>query len=159
MALFGRKAEETEPGHGDARHPAAAPGAQAPRTPAPAPAPAAPAASPRPRGPAFGIDKAVALMKAIPAAANAEATYMVVIRRTLEAVGVSVGDVLQDGSRRAEEVTRQIQVLQEEVRRLEEEAAQKTRQVLQLQAELEAISTTIERLQEPEQPIRIDAQL
>ena len=109
---------------------------------------AARAPTPAPRaGPtlAFGIEQAVMLLKSMPPGAGSPKAYMAVVKKTLEAVGVSVEQIVADGERRSTEVVVEIGALQEEVQALEAAASAKTKRVTDLQAELEEISSVQER--------------
>src|SRR5262245_17620500 len=87
-------------------------------TPAPAAAAPSPAPAPPPRPYvqlAFGIDQAVELLKSMPAMAGSPKAYMAVIKKTLEAVGVSIDQIHADAQRRSSEIVSEIGSLQEEI--------------------------------------------
>jgi hypothetical protein len=119
-------------------------------TPEPAPLPlakpAAPAAPSRQQSSlAFGIVQAVGLLKSMPPGAGSPKAYMSVVRKTLEAVGVSIEQIIADGERRSSQVMREIAALQEEVQALEAASAAKKHRVTELQTELEDIGQAQER--------------
>ncbi len=149
MGLFSKRKDETP----DAVPREDASGASAMPREEPAPAPAATATAPKPAAAApaprlalaFGIEQAIALLKSMPAAAGSPKAFIGVVRKTLEAVGVSVEQIVADGERRSAEVVTEIGALQEEVHALESAATAKKQRVADLQTELEDIGQAQER--------------
>jgi hypothetical protein len=149
MGLFSKRRDETpdgvprEEGSGASSMPKEDPAPAPQVTPAPVARPAA-AAAPRPAL-AFGIEQAIALLKSMPPGAGSPKAYIGVVKKTLEAVGVSVEQIVADGERRSAEVVAEIGALQEEVQALESAAAAKKQRVADLQTELEDIGQAQER--------------
>lgn len=148
MGLFSKRKDDT-PQPGERDEPSVSVTMPTEPTPVPSPFPTtASAAAPAKRSGVslpFGIEQAVGLLKSMPATAGSPKAYMAVVKKTLEAVGVSVEQIVADGERRSSEVVTEIGALQEEVHALEAAAAAKRKRVTDLQAELEEISSAQER--------------
>ncbi len=160
MSLFGKRKDEEGSQVGAPRGvrvqtprehapPAPAPAATQQRAYTPAP-PAAPAVA------RFGINEAVALLQSVPM--DADGTATLVIRRTLEAVGISIADVLTDGERRANHLEREMEHLASEADSLERRAQETRARMDQLQIELTAVNVVRAKFDEASlQDVAIEA--
>jgi hypothetical protein len=126
--------------------PAAPASAPVPAAAAPAPAPA-PARAPEPDldAPAFGIDKAIELMRALPID-NVELVVQVV-KKTLESLGVQVPVIIKDGSRKLKDIEGRVDVLKKEIADLEAEIATRKNEIAALEADHRETTTVRDRLE------------
>jgi chromosome segregation ATPase len=115
---------------------------------------AAPAAAPgRTRAPSeseadaagFGIDKAIQLMRTLPTD-NIELVVQVV-KLTLESTRIKISTIIDDASRRQEDIQGRIKVLKEEIAEFEKEIAQRREEIGGLEADFAETSTVKDRLQ------------
>ncbi|HTM21097.1 MAG TPA: hypothetical protein VL172_11330 [Kofleriaceae bacterium] len=124
---------------------------------APAPAPGAPAAAApaaaRKRAPselepeagAFGIDKAIQLMRTLPTD-NIELVVQVV-KLTLESTRIKIATIIDDATRRQDDIQGRIKVLRDEIADFEKEIATRREEISGLEADFSETSTVKDRLQ------------
>lgn len=134
-------------------------------TPAPEPAPAPPpAAAAPPPGPdrlahaampepepepeefdsSFGIDKAIELMRTLPAD-NIELVVQVV-KLTLESTKIKIATIIDDATRKQDDIQGRIKVLKGEIAEFEKEIATRKEEISALEADFDETSTVKERL-------------
>ncbi len=150
-------------------------------TPEPAPAPP-PEAAPTATGPArlaqttppepepepeefdssFGIDKAIELMRTLPAD-NIELVVQVV-KLTLESTKIKIATIIDDATRKQDDIQGRIKVLKGEIAEFEKEIATRKDEISALEADFEETSTVKERLilaekltKKPAQPAKLPA--
>ncbi len=118
--------------------------------PAPAPATAAVAAPP-PAEPevedfdsSFGINKAIELMRTLPAD-NVELVVQVV-KLTLESTKIRISTIIEDASRKQDDIQGRIKVLKGEIAEFEKEIATRREEIASLEADFDETSTVKERL-------------
>ncbi len=136
-----------------AAQPAAAPAQSHPLANAPAAA-AAPAA-PAPRAPApppeqdmdmnYGIDKAIELMRLLPAD-NIELVVQVV-KKTLESIHIQVPSIIKDAARKQKDIEFRVDVLKREIADLESEIHTRKTEIGGLEADHRETTTVKERLE------------
>jgi translation initiation factor IF-2 len=127
-----------------AREPAAPASAAAP-APAPAPVAARPAPAPiEPDSPDYGIEKAIELMRLLPAD-NVQLVVQVV-KKTLESLGVQVSTIIRDASRKQSDIEGRIDVYKKEIVELESEISTRKSEITRLEADHTETSSVKERL-------------
>ncbi len=155
MGLFDRRREEPAPAPKPKPKPAAAPAAKqaAPQAqpkvqvnvqkPAPAPAPAPkPAAAPKPE---FGIEKAIELMRKLPA--DNIPLVVQVVRTTLESTNVDVKSIISDAEEKRDRISRRIDGLKTEIADFKEEIAAREEQIARMETDAAETKTVQERLE------------
>lgn len=121
-----------------------------------APPAAAHEAEPSQRGPeppeeveieamSYGIDDAIALMRALPAD-NIELVVQVV-KQTLESTNVSTGTIIEDASRKQADIESRIDVLKKEIAEYEQEITTRKAEITRLEADHKETTQVKERLQ------------
>lgn len=115
--------------------PAAPPVARAPE----------PEPEPEPETGSFGIDKAIQLMRTLPTD-NIELVVQVV-KLTLESTRIKIATIIDDASRRQDDIQGRIKVLKEEIAEFEKEIAQRREEIAGLDADFTETSMVKERLQ------------
>jgi hypothetical protein len=124
-----------------------------PEPAAPPPAPAKPAAPPEVKAaakpgeaqdPNFGINKAIELMRMLPAD-NIELVVRVV-KTTLESTNIKVSTIITDATRKQAGLEARVHVLTKEIAALETEIATRRAEIATLEADHKETSTVKERL-------------
>ncbi len=95
--------------------------------------------------PAYGIDDAISLMRALPAD-NIELVVQVV-KRTLESTNVKTGTIIEDASRKQADIEGRIDVLKKDIAEYEQEIATRRDEITKLEADHKETSIVKERLQ------------
>lgn len=113
---------------------------------APVPAPPAPAASVRPK-PAWGIAQANQLMSAVVGTMGEEDLVLRVIRKTLESVGVHVGELIAEAKGREADLSTQIEKRQGTIAELERQIAAERAAITGLESEQTLTRRTREGLE------------
>lgn len=146
MGLFDRKREEPAPPPPQmpAQAPAPQPAAQ-PKVKVAAPKPAPPPQPPPPRKPDFGIQKAMELMRKLPAD-NVQLVVQVV-RATLESTNVDVAQIISDAREKRSRIAVRIEGLKEEIADFEEEISARRQEIAALEADEAETKTVQERLE------------
>ena len=125
--------------------PQANPLASAPAAPAPAPPPArARMPEPEPDVPNYGIDKAIELMRLLPAD-NVELVVQVV-KKTLESLQIQVPSIIKDASRKQSDIEGRIDVLKKEIFELEAEISTRKTEINALETDHRETTSVKERL-------------
>ncbi len=96
-------------------------------------APAARVVEEEPRT-AYGIDQAIVLMRALPVDQNVELVVQV-IKTTLESLRVRVSDIIQDASRKQQDLEGRVSHLKREIADFEKEIAQRKDTIAKLEAD------------------------
>lgn len=112
-------------------------------SPAPAAKPAAPA-PPAEASVAYGIDKAIELMRQLPSE-NVELVVQVV-KTTLESIQVKVATIIQDGNRKLATIEGRIGTLKGEIAELDSEIAKRKQTISELETDHRETTTVKERL-------------
>jgi len=109
------------------------------------------AAPPRPPEPepdefdsSFGIDKAIELMRTLPAD-NVELVVQVV-KLTLESTKIKIATIIDDATRKQDDIQGRIKVLKSEIAEFEKEIATRKDEINSLETDFEETSTVKERL-------------
>ena len=112
----------------------------------PPPVPASPAApsAPRPSDDAYGIRRAIDLLRRLPA--GERAVLVEVVRMTLESVNVPVAAIIEDADSREAEIDRRIAVLRTAVKEREEEIATRREEIANLEVEQKEIARVKQEL-------------
>lgn len=95
--------------------------------------------------PSYGINDAIQLMRALPQD-NVELVVQVV-KRTLESTKVKVSHIIEDASRKQENIEGRIGVLKREIADFESEIATRKEEIAKLEADHDETSTVKDRLQ------------
>ncbi len=103
----------------------------------------------------FGIDKAIELMRTLPSD-NVELVVQVV-KLTLESTKVKVRSIIDDATRKQEDIQGRIQVLTGEIGEFEREIATRKEEIKALEADYTETSTVKDRLQLAEKITRSGA--
>lgn len=121
----------------------------------PAPRAAAAAPAPRPRAPepeeddvydtGFGIQKAIDLMRTLPQD-NVELVVQVV-KLTLESTRIKISHIIDDATRKQDDIQGRIKVLKEEIADFEKEIALRKEEIGSLEADYTETTTVKDRLQ------------
>jgi hypothetical protein len=93
----------------------------------------------------FGIDKAIQLMRTLPTD-NIELVVQVV-KLTLESTRIKINTIIDDASRRQEDIQGRIKVLRDEIAEFEKEIASRREEIGKLEADFSETSTVKDRLQ------------
>lgn len=112
------------------------PQAQAQPDPRPAPAPAQvsrPAAPPASAPPAYGIQKAIELMRSLPS--DNIPLIVQVVRTTLESTNVDVPSIIEDAKAKRARIVARIEGLRREIANYEEEIAARREEIVALDAD------------------------
>jgi hypothetical protein len=123
--------------------------------PAPAAEPSPPMASARARQPdpdpepddfdtSFGIEKAIELMRTLPSD-NVELVVQVV-KLTLESTKIKIAHIIEDATRKQDDIQGRIKVLNAEIADFEKEIAQRKEEIGTLEADFTETSTVKERV-------------
>ncbi len=114
-------------------------------------APAAPAPAPRARTPEpeydvpnYGIEKAIELMRLLPAD-NVELVVQVV-KKTLESLQIQVPSIIKDASRKQQDIEGRIDVLKKEIFELESEISTRKTEISALETDHKETTSVKERL-------------
>ncbi len=99
--------------------------------------------------PSYGIDDAIALMRALPAD-NVELVVQVV-KRTLESTNVKTGTIIEDASRKQADIEGRIDVLKKDIAEYEKEITTRKDEITKLEADHKETTLVKERLQLAEQ--------
>jgi hypothetical protein len=111
------------------------------------------AAPPRPEPPpepveeydtSFGINKAIELMRTLPSD-NVELVVQVV-KLTLESTKIKISTIIEDATRKQEDIQGRIKVLKNEIADFEKEIATRRDEIAGLEADFDETSTVKERL-------------
>jgi hypothetical protein len=166
MSIFDRKRSVPEPDYEpepepqpryhqpEARQQAQpAPAAQpvAPAQPAPAPVAAAPASSSRggahgsTGASAYGIQKAIELMRSLPA--DNIPLIVQVVRTTLESTNVDVPSIIEDAKAKRSRISSRVEGLRREIANFEEEIAARREEIVALDADYAETKLVQERLE------------
>lgn len=113
--------------------------------PAAPPVARAPEPEPEPETGSFGIDKAIQLMRTLPTD-NIELVVQVV-KLTLESTRIKIAVIIDDATRRQDDIQGRIKVLREEIAEFEKEIAQRREEISGLDADFTETSMVKERLQ------------
>jgi hypothetical protein len=117
----------------------------APPAPAPAPPPAEPPPPPPP--PQFGIEQAMALMRALPLDEDPD-LVLKVVRKTLRSTGISVEELVASTRKREIDLTDAITSDHESINQLERDIAARRAHIEQLVGQREETESLRKRLQE-----------
>jgi hypothetical protein len=107
--------------------------------PQPEPKPAAPAQAPRPAAqpasatPAYGIQKAIELMRSLPS--DNIPLIVQVVRTTLESTNVDVASIIDDAKAKRARIVARIEGLRREISNFEEEIAARREEIVALDAD------------------------
>jgi hypothetical protein len=93
----------------------------------------------------FGIDKAIQLMRTLPTD-NVELVVQVV-KLTLESTRIKIARIIDDATRRQDDIQGRIKVLRDEIAEFEKEIATRREEIGRLEADFSETSTVKERLQ------------
>ncbi len=93
----------------------------------------------------FGIDKAIELMRTLPSD-NVELVVQVV-KLTLESTKIKIATIIEDATRKQEDIQGRIKVLKSEIADFEKEIATRREEIGALEADFDETSTVKERLQ------------
>jgi hypothetical protein len=124
--------------------PSPAPAAQAPASPGKLAAKEPPAPEPEEYDSSFGIDKAIELMRTLPAD-NIELVVQVV-KLTLESTKIKISTIIDDATRKQDDIQGRIKVLKGEIAEFENEIATRKTEISGLEADFDETSTVKERL-------------
>jgi septal ring factor EnvC (AmiA/AmiB activator) len=108
---------------------------------APAPAPVV-----EEERPAYGIENAIQLMRALPVDQNVELVVQV-IKTTLESLRVKVSDIIEDASRKQQNIEARISSLKAAIAEFEKEIAQRKDEIAKLEADHAETSAVKARLE------------
>lgn len=136
MAFFGAKKEEEKPRAADATPPP-------PPTIVPKPS-AVPQAKAAPT--AYGIEKAIHLMRSLPQTQNIELVVMV-IKTTLESLKVNVADIIEDAIVKERELEARVAILKDEIGVLQKQVELRVDEIVRLEAAHAETTSVKERLQ------------
>jgi hypothetical protein len=92
----------------------------------------------------FGINKAIELMRTLPAD-NVELVVQVV-KLTLESTKIRISTIIEDASRKQDDIQGRIKVLKAEIAEFEKEIAVRREEIASLEADFDETSTVKERL-------------
>lgn len=137
MAFFGAKKEEEKPRAADATPP--------PPTIVPKPS-AVPQAKAAPAPLAYGIEKAIHLMRSLPQTQNIELVVMV-IKTTLESLKVNVADIIEDAIVKERELEARVAILKDEIGVLQKQVELRVDEIVRLEAAHAETTSVKERLQ------------
>jgi hypothetical protein len=138
MAFFGAKKEDEKPRPADASPPPA---------PAIVPKPSAvPTAKAAPAQMAYGIEKAIQLMRSLPQTQNVELVVMV-IKTTLESLKVNVADIIEDAIVKERDLEARVTILKEEIGVLQKQVELRVDEIVRLEAAHAETTSVKERLQ------------
>jgi cell division protein FtsB len=117
-------------------------------TPAPTPRPAPVIQTPTPPAarPAYGIQEAIVLMRTVPIDQNVE-LVVAVIKNTLESLKVHVPDIIDDASRRQEEIEHRVGDLKDQIAQFEAQIRTRKEEITRLEADHQETSMVRERLE------------
>lgn len=118
-----------------------------PRLPAAPPPPEVPAAPPKPTPPRYGIDAAIALMRALPMDEDPELVLRVV-RKTLRSTGVSVEELIDNARTREGALSESIAEDRRTIDQLERDIADRRAHIETVAKQLAETESVRERLQE-----------
>ncbi len=96
----------------------------------------------------YGVDQALSLLRQIPSDRSNEKMVVNVVRQTLESIGISIPRLLEETSRRQDEVTNEIVRIQGEIASFHQAIEEKTAIVQQYQEQLAEIGSLRERFEE-----------
>ncbi len=96
--------------------------------------------------PGYGIDEAIALMRALPEDLQTSDMVAQVVKRTLLSVGIDVSGIIVDATRREQELEERIRVVQDEVAAHQLAIEKRTAEIRSLKRDLEETSKTKEHL-------------
>lgn len=105
--------------------------------------------------PAFGIDKAIELMRTLPQD-NVELVVQVV-KLTLESTKVKIPTIIKDATRKQDDIQGRIKVLKSEIAEYEQEIAQRKEEIGGLEADFDETSTVKNRLELAEKLVTGDS--
>jgi hypothetical protein len=105
--------------------------------------------------PAFGIDKAIELMRTLPED-NVELVVQVV-KLTLESTKVKIPSIIKDATRKQDDIQGRIKVLKGEIAEYEQEIAQRKEEIEGLEADFSETSTVKDRLELAEKLVTKEA--
>ncbi len=105
--------------------------------------------------PAFGIDKAIELMRTLPPD-NVELVVQVV-KLTLESTRVAIPAIIDDATRRQDQIQSRIGILKEEIANFEKQIASRREEISGLEEDFAETSTVKDRLQLAEKLTKGDA--
>jgi hypothetical protein len=105
-----------------------------------------PTQEPAVRTPSYGIQDAILLMRTLPVDQNVELVVSV-IKRTLESLEVGVPDLIEDASRRQEDLLHQVAVLEDQILELERQIQLRREEIVRLKADYAETTTVKERLE------------
>lgn len=140
MGLFDRKREEPAPAPEPERAPVA--------SPKPIPEPKVQIAAPKPApppAPEFGIQKAMELMRKLPA--DNIPLVVQVVRATLESTAVDVASIIADAKEKRLRIDARIEGLKQEIADYEEEISARRQEIGALEADEAETKTVQERLE------------
>jgi hypothetical protein len=96
----------------------------------------------------YTIEQALDLLKSVPTEGMPEKLVVQVIRTTLESVGISIPQLLEDAARRQDQVTNEIVRIQGEIASLHQAIEEKSAQVAYYQEQLGEIGSLRERFED-----------
>lgn len=94
--------------------------------------------------PAYGIDKAIELMRSLPAD-NVELVVQVV-KHTLESTRIKISTIIDDATRKQDDISGRIKVLNAEIAEYEQEIATRKKEIGELEADHEETTMVKDRL-------------
>ncbi|MCA9268879.1 MAG: hypothetical protein KDA41_10435 [Planctomycetales bacterium] len=95
----------------------------------------------------YGIDRAIALMRAIPISEANLAQVVSVIKATLESTNVSVPRIIEDAHRKLRNLEAEMQLLRDDIANYESEIAKRNAQIEALTADHGETTTVMQRLE------------
>lgn len=101
---------------------------------------------PEPPRPAYGIQNAILLMRTLPVDQNPE-LVVTVIKSTLESLKVKVSDIIDDASRRQQEIETRVANLKQQIVDFEREIATRKDEIGRLEADHAETTTVKGRLE------------
>ncbi|MEO6573964.1 MAG: hypothetical protein ABIP89_09005 [Polyangiaceae bacterium] len=138
MAFFGAKKEEEKARPTDVTPPPA---------PSIVPKPSVvPTAKAPPPPVAYGIEKAIQLMRSLPQTQNVELVVMV-IKTTLESLKVNVADIIEDAIVKERELESRVAILKDEIGVLQKQVELRVDEIVRLEAAHAETTSVKERLQ------------
>jgi chromosome segregation ATPase len=96
--------------------------------------------------PAYGIENAIQLMRALPVDQNVE-LVVAVIKGTLESLKVKVSDIIEDASRKEKDLENRVSNLKQQISEFEKEIQQRRDEIGRLEADHAETSSVKGRLQ------------
>jgi hypothetical protein len=105
-----------------------------------------PIQEPAVRKPSYGIQDAILLMRTLPVDQNVELVVSV-IKRTLESLEVGVPELIEDATRRQDDLLHQVAVLEDQIVELERQILLRRDEIVRLKADYAETTMVKERLE------------